>query len=139
MDEEQRFIEYEHGESFSQVFPIYYRAVGLFIFGMWCWGINVKFLSRYGIDVLKLFHSRKKSSILVFEEDRLKTHIRNLFKLSLFFTMIYFGDLLAFLWHIHVPSIFLPSILYFLLLIVLLVPFKFLFYKERFEKIMTNF
>lgn len=35
---------------YTTYFPSYYRAAGLIVFGVWCWGFNVQVLSKYGVS-----------------------------------------------------------------------------------------
>ncbi len=130
--------------SFGSIFPLCYRAVGLFLFGIWCWIINVSLLSHTPVQPQPLLFptgSSSSSSVLHPLDSNSTTPIQSLppkeptipqhhqlINLSAILTVIYSTNLLLFIFWTNndnnnsISSMF-PLVLYGTLLGAILCPY----------------
>lgn len=45
-------------------FPIFYRAIGLIVLGVWTWGLNVQYLAAHGIHMGVLLQAEGRVAVL---------------------------------------------------------------------------
>lgn len=127
-------IRFQFIDEFTIVFPIYYRAVGLLIFGFWCWGFNLQILKRFSIDLPNLMQSEEEKSEIEPKKnsDETSTLHSKIYEMASFLTIIYCLDLLCFILAKDLfPSVYLPTFLYISLLLLILCPFKIFHYEQR--------